>query len=41
MLDCFSNWVELEYNKEVLASLPEHFLLNAALTFISDTSISS
>jgi hypothetical protein len=40
LLGCLTNWVELEYKKTIMEGLHHHFVLNAALSFIGDTSIS-
>lgn len=36
LLECFKNWVELKYSEEVMSSLPDHFMLNIAITFLKD-----
>ena len=39
LLKCFSSWVTLTYDKDVIASTPGHFIMQAALANIGDHSI--
>jgi len=39
ILGCFSNWVAMKYNQQLLKELTGHYVLNAALSHMSDTSI--
>lgn len=35
-LGCLANWVELDYRKEIMDSLPTHYVFNMALSLVGD-----